>query len=238
VTDIELIQYEAIGGDDPMGTKIDLTAADGHQFSAWKAQPAGAAKAGLVVIQEIFGVNAHIREVTEGFAKQGYLAIAPAMFDRAERGVELGYVDSDVTRGRELRAKMDWDVALLDIAAAVQEAGSVGKVGIVGFCWGGSLSWLAACRMSIAASVSYYGAQIIDFVKETPRCPVLLQFGAEDATIPPATVETIRKAHPNIETLIWPAPHGFNCDHRGAYRKDSADKAMERTLSFLASHLR
>lgn len=221
-----------------MGTKIDLTAADGHVFSAWVAQPAGAPKGGLVIVQEIFGVNAHIRDVAEGFAKQGYLTIAPAMFDRAERGVELGYADADVARGRELRAKIDWDAGLTDIAAAVKEAGKVGKVGIVGFCWGGSLTWLAACRMPIAAAVPYYGAQIIDFVKETPRCPVLLQFGAEDVTIPPASVETIRKAHPDIETLIWPAPHGFNCDHRGAYRKDCADKAMERTLSFLASHVR
>lgn len=220
-----------------MGSRIELTASDGHEFSAWKAAPKGKPKAGIVVIQEVFGVNAHIRDVAERFAKEGYLTIAPAVFDRAERGVDLGYGDEDIKKGRGLRDKIGWDGPLKDIAAAVEEASKAGKVGVVGFCWGGSLAWVAACRLDIAAAVPYYGAQIIDFNAEKPRCPTLLHFGAEDTLIPPATVDKIRNAHPDIETHVWPGPHGFHCDHRAAYREESAKKAMQRTLVFLAAHL-
>ena len=221
-----------------MGTTIKLTASDGHAFDAYRADPEGTAKAGLVVIQEIFGVNNHIREVCDGFAAEGYAALAPALFDRAEHGVELGYEANDVARGREIRGQVSWDDAVLDVETAARELASLPKVGIVGYCWGGSLAWLGACRLGFNCAVGYYGGQIIGFVEERPSCPTMLHFGETDATIPLDDVEIIGATHPGVLIHIYDgAGHGFGCDHRGSFNADAAATARQRTLAFLADYL-
>lgn len=222
-----------------MGEFITLTAADGHKFDCYKADPAGAPKGGLVVIQEIFGVNSHVREVADGFAKDGYAVLAPALFDRAEKNFEVGYKPEDIAKGRDTRAKVPWDDAVKDVAATVAalKAAKVGKIGSVGYCWGGSMSWLAATRVGVDASVCYYGGQIAMYNGETPKNPVMMHFGENDHGIPMADVEKIRAAHPDAEVFLYPAGHGFNCDHRGDFHPDSAKLARSRTLAFFAKHV-
>ena len=220
-----------------MGEWTSLRAADGHEFQAWRSagpEP----KAGLVVVQEIFGVNAHIREVADRFAGMGFAAVAPALFDRAEPGVDLGYGDADIARGRELRGKFSWDLSLLDIAAAAESVRFAGRVGAIGYCWGGSMAWRSAARVPVDAAVCYYGAQIVDYLEEKPKCPALLIFGGEDASIPPETIAVIRAAHPKAAVEIYPGPHGFACDHRAAYRPASARAAFARAFEFFAQNLR
>ncbi|MDJ0971305.1 MAG: dienelactone hydrolase family protein [Kiloniellales bacterium] len=225
-------------GEAIQGETIELTAADGHRLGAYLARPAGAPKAGLVVVQEIFGINRHIRAVTEGFAADGYLAIAPALFDRREHGLELGYEAEDVARGRELKAATSWEEAAQDVGAAIEAAAEAGPVGVVGYCWGGSIAWLAACRLPVAAAVGYYGGQVRELSGETPRCPVLLHFGDQDAAIPLDDVDEVRRLHPEVPIHLYPAGHGFNCDLRGSYHAESAALARERSLAFLAEHLK
>ncbi len=225
-------------GEAIQGETIELTAADGHRLGAYLARPAGAPKAGLVVVQEIFGINRHIRAVTEGFAADGYLAIAPALFDRREHGLELGYEGEDVARGRELKAATSWEEAAQDVAAAIAAVAEAGQVGVVGYCWGGSIAWLAACRLPVAAAVGYYGGQVRELSGETPRCPVLLHFGEQDAAIPLEDVDEVRRLHPEVPIHLYPAGHGFNCDLRGSYHAESAALARERSLAFLAEHLK
>ena len=220
-----------------MGTDIRLTASDGHACDAYRADPETPPKAGLVVVQEIFGVNAHIRAVTDGFATAGYAAIAPAFFDRAETGVELGYDEADTTRGRALRAKLGWEQTILDVAAAAEALQPAGKIGVVGYCWGGSVAWLATCRLNLNAAVGYYGGQVVDFKDEKPHCPVMLHFGETDAGIPLSDVDAVRAAQPEVPIHLYPAGHGFNCDHRASYHAESAKLALERTLDFLADAL-
>ena len=220
-----------------MGTHIRLTASDGHAFDAYRADPETPPKAGLIVVQEIFGVNAHMRAVTDGFAAEGYAAIAPAFFDRAETGVELGYDEPDVARGRTLRAELGWDGAIRDVMAAAQDLKPAGKIGIVGYCWGGSVAWVAACRLKLDGAVGYYGGQIIEFKDEKPGCPAMLHFGETDAGIPLSDVDAIRVAQPDVPIHLYPAGHGFNCDHRGSYDAESAALALKRTLGFLADAL-
>ena len=223
-----------------MGERGELTASDGHRLGAYVARPDGEARAGLVVCQEIFGVNDHIREVTDGFAGEGYLAIAPALFDRIEPGVELAYTADDTARGRALRTALAWDTVLLDVSAAADEvrtgAGS-GLVGVVGYCWGGSVAWLVACRLQVAAAVGYYGGQIYEHRAETPRCPVLLHFGERDAAIPNEHVAEIARLHPEVPIFTYDAGHGFNCTARADYQPEAAAVARWRTLDFLAQHL-
>ena len=213
-----------------MAEFIELTAADGHKLAAWRAVPLGEARGGVVVIQEIFGVNSHIRDVTERFSEQGYLAIAPALFDRYERGFETGYQPDDMVRARALMTALDWDKAVLDVDAARGAAAAAGKVGTVGYCWGGSVSWLAACRLQIGAAVAYYGGQIERFKQERPHCPVLMHFGKRDDHIPLATVEAIRAAQPEVPIHLYDAGHGFNSDRRADYSADCARLARLRTL--------
>ena len=211
-----------------------LHAADGHRLAAYRATPEGKPRGALVVVQEIFGVNSHIRAVADGYAADGWLAIAPAMFDRVERGVEIGYTPADIERGRALKGGCSNDHALLDIAAAGDSVRSAGKVMAIGYCWGGTLAWLAACRQpGLAAAVSYYGGGIGELVDLTPRCPVLAHFGERDASIPLTVPEALRKAHPEVEIHIYPAGHGFNCDQRGSFDAPSAKLARERSLAFL-----
>ncbi|HYM30872.1 MAG TPA: dienelactone hydrolase family protein [Candidatus Cybelea sp.] len=221
-----------------MGSNVKLKAADGHQLAAYRAEPKGKAKGAVVVIQEIFGVNSHMREVTDGFAADGYLAIAPALFDRAQRDVELGYTPDDIAKGRDIRMKVPWDAALTDVAAAIDAVKSAGKVGIVGYCWGGSVVWLAAAKSKgLSAAVGYYGGAVAQFVDEKPKTATMLHFGDKDASIPMTDVEKVRKAHPEVTVHVYHAEHGFNCNHRGSYEANSAKVARERTIAFFGRHL-
>ena len=221
-----------------MGTTIELIASDGHRQVAYRADPAGKPRGGLVVIQEIFGVNSHIRSVADGYAADGYLAIAPAMFDRAQRGYETGYTQPEIAAGVEIMKKLDWDKAMLDVQAAMAHGKAAGKAGIVGYCWGGAVAWVASARVpGLAAAVCYYGGAIPNFANEKPRCPVMLHFGETDQHIPMTDVEKVRKAQPGQTVHVYPAGHGFNCDQRGSYHAASAKLARERTLAFLRQHL-
>lgn len=216
-----------------MGETVKLTANDGHSFDAYVARPADQPKAGVVVVQEIFGVNVHVRGLADGFAADGYLAVAPALFDRVERGIELGYDKDDMAAGRAIRAKVSWDAALLDIAAAMGFVAGAGKTAVIGYCWGGSVAWLTATRLNPAAAVCYYGGGIHECRNERPSCPVMFHFGEKDAGIPLEQVKEIGEAHPKQELFTYPAGHGFNCDMRGSYHAESATLARERTLAFL-----
>ena len=220
-----------------MGTTIQLTAADGHQFSAYRAGPDNAAKA-LVIVQEIFGVNHHIRNVCDRFAAQGYLVIAPALFDRAMPGSELGYTAEDVAKGRDLRAMVPDAGAMADIEAAA-DALAGKSLGIVGYCWGGTLAWWGATRTSkFKAASGWYGGGIAATRTETPHCPVQVHFGEKDSGIPLTDVEMIREAQPGVEIQIYPgAQHGFGCDERGSFSAPDAAVAQERTLAFFGKHL-
>jgi carboxymethylenebutenolidase len=221
-----------------MGTNnenIVLRAADGQELGAYVARPAGEPVAGLVVIQEIFGVNEHIRRVTDDYAKDGFLAIAPALFDRIEPGVELGYEGEDAARARSFIPRLDMEKAMLDVEAAVQYAAkSTGKkVEVVGYCLGGTLAWLAAARLPVAAAVGYYGGRISQYVHEQQKAPVMLHFGTQDAHIPKAEVDEIGAAHPDVEIYWYDAGHGFNCDARASYNPEAARVARERSLKLL-----
>jgi carboxymethylenebutenolidase len=221
-----------------MGQTIDLIAADGHHLAAYVATPAGTPRGALVVLQEIFGVNPHIRSVAEGYAAEGYLAIAPAMFDRAERGVELGYTPDEIQRGQAFKAACADAPALLDIAAAVAHGRTAGRVGIVGYCWGGYLSWLASGAVEgLSASIPYYGGGMPQRADVQPRCPVLAHFGEKDGHIPVGGVNALQAAHPAIAVHLYAAGHGFNRDVTAAYDAPSAKLARERTLAFLREHV-
>lgn len=226
-----------------MGKFIDLKAADGFTFPAYVAQPAGTPKAGIVVLQEIFGVNSHIRSVADGYAAQGYLAVAPATFHRVKQGVEIGYTPDDMTAGSALKAAVEALPApgvMPDIQAAIEHASQAGKVGIVGFCWGGLLTWRSACMLDgLSAAVPYYGGGVTtpDEIARKPKVPVMAHFGDQDQWISQDSVEAFKKAHPEVEVHIYHANHGFNCDQRGSYDEASAKLARERTLAFFGKHL-
>jgi len=221
-----------------MSEYITLHAADGHALNAYVARPAAEPIAALVVVQEIFGVNAHIRAVADGYAADGFLAVAPALFDRIQPGVELGYEGDDYKTAMSFIPKLDGEKALADIAAAVEYCKLTNKkVAVIGYCYGGTMAWLAACRLPIAAAVGYYGGRIANYVAETPKVPVMLHFGKQDAHIPPEEVAKISAAHPDVEIYWYDAGHGFNCDHRGAYHAPSANEARTRSLAFLNQHL-
>lgn len=221
-----------------MGKTIELTAADGHKFATYRADPGGKPRGAIVVVQEIFGVNSHMRRVTDGFAANGYLAISPALFDRSKRGVELGYDQAAIASGRDLRMAVGDDGPLADIQATIDEAAKAGKVAVVGYCWGGTLAYLSATRLKgLACAVGYYGSGIAAAAQEKTRVPVMLHFGETDQSIPMSDVETVRAAHPEIETHVYPAGHGFNCDERGSYNAESARIALDRTLALLRKHV-
>ncbi|HWI83748.1 dienelactone hydrolase family protein [Ramlibacter sp.] len=226
-----------------MGAFIDLKAADGFVFPAYVAQPAGQCKGAIVVLQEIFGVNSHIRAVADGYAQAGYLAVAPSTFHRVRPGVELGYQQDDMAAGMALKAAVEALPApgvLQDIQAAIGHGAGAGKVGIVGYCWGGLLTWRAACTLDgLSAAVPYYGGGMTtpDEVARRPKVPVLAHFGDQDHWIPLNSVEAFRKAHPEVQVQVYHANHGFNCDQRGSYDAAAARLARERTLAFFAEHL-
>jgi carboxymethylenebutenolidase len=220
-----------------MGERIQLNTAGMHCIGAYLAKPAGKPKGGIVVVQEIFGVNAHIRAVTDGYAQAGYTAIAPAFFDHAETDVELGYDADGFARGRTLVGEISFETALEDVASAAQSIVSSGKVGVVGYCWGGTVALLAAIRLGLPA-VSYYGGRNVNYLDEKPRAPVQFHFGERDASIPAEAVQRHRSAYPQLEIYTYPADHAFNRDvDPSHYDAASARLARERALAFFARHL-
>jgi carboxymethylenebutenolidase len=222
-----------------MGEQVKLKTEDAHELDAYVATPDGEPIAALVVIQEVFGVNAHIRSVADGYAKNGFLAVAPALFDRIERGVELTYEGEDMRKAMALAKKLNLDDALKDTAAAIDYARerTGKKTGVIGYCFGGSVAWLSACRLKVDAAVGYYGGLIPQYAGEQPQCPVMLHFGRKDQHIPPEAIAKIEAVHPEIPVFLYEAGHGFNCDARAAYDASSAKLARERSLAFLRKNL-
>jgi carboxymethylenebutenolidase len=222
-----------------MSKVVKLQASDSHLFDAYIAEPDGKPWGGLVVVQEIFGVNSHIRSVADRFAKEGFFAVAPALFDRVEPHVELADADDDRQKGMALAQQINIDDAVKDVEAALQYAAKqTGKpAGVVGYCYGGTLAWLAATRLSPAAAVGYYGGHIGKFAGETPKAPVLLHFGKEDQHIPQADVDKVKAAHPEVEIEWYNAGHAFNNDTRASYNEKASKEAMAATLKFLNRYL-
>ncbi len=224
-------------------SNVTLTAADGFQLAAYVSEPAHAPKGAVVVLQEIFGVNSHIRGVADRFALAGYLAVAPATFDRVEPGVQLGYAPEDQKRGAALKAAVQALPApgvLQDIQAAVDFAAPAGKVGLVGYCWGGLLVWRSAEQVKgLAAAVAYYGGGMTvgDEPARKPRVPTMAHFGDQDTHIPVDSVKAFEQAHPEVEVHLYAANHGFNCDQRGAWNPGAAATALERTLFHFGKHV-
>jgi carboxymethylenebutenolidase len=219
-----------------MGSKLTLKASDGFQLGAYRADPAGVPRGRVVVVQEIFGVNHHIRSVCDRLAQAGYVAIAPQVFDRIQRDFECGYSADEVAHAREFIPKLDWDKVMLDTRAAISTLEKEGPVAVLGFCLGGSVAYLASTQVpGLAAAVCYYGGQIIKFIDKKPRCPVQMHFGALDTHIPQSDVETMRRKQPSAEIYVYEgAGHGFHCDERGSYEPNSAKIAWGRSLDFLA----
>ncbi|MFL5000737.1 MAG: dienelactone hydrolase family protein [Xanthobacteraceae bacterium] len=218
-----------------MGKSLNLTASDGHRLGAYRADPSAAPVAGIVVIQEIFGVNHHIRNVCDRFAAEGYAAVAPALFDRQVRDFQSGYSPEEIEKARKFVANPDWDAMLRDTAAAIAELKSAGPVSIIGFCMGGTVAFLAAARLDgLTAAVGYYGGRIVAFADEKPRCPTQLHFGDQDQSIPLTDVETIKQKRPDCDIHVYKdAGHGFHCDERGSYHEPSSRVAWERTVAWL-----
>jgi len=226
-----------------MGAFVDLKAADGFTFPAYVAEPQGPARGAVVVLQEIFGVNPHIRSVADGYAQEGFLAVAPATFHRVKPGVEMGYSQEDMAAGMALKQAVESlpsPGVMPDIQAAIQHASRAGKVGVVGYCWGGLLTWRSACRLDgLSAAVAYYGGGMTtpDESARRSKVPVMAHFGDQDHWIPLESVEAFRKAHPDVEVHVYHANHGFNCDQRGSYDATAAQQARERSLAFFRKHL-
>jgi len=221
-----------------MGQWLNLIADDGFELTAYRADPTSPPRGGLVVAQEIFGVNSHIRAVCDAFAADGYATVAPALFDRYERNVDIGYTPEDVARGRALKARAQTDTSLRDIAAARDAVAAAGRVGVVGYCWGGYLSWMSAARIpGFSCAITYYGGGMPDAIAEQPRCPVCAHFGERDTAIPLAGVQKLAAAHPEVQVFLYPAEHGFNCDQRRSYDPASAQLARQRTLAWLRQYV-
>lgn len=220
-----------------MGQMTRLTAADGHELDAYRELATGGKAGGLVVVQEIFGVTDHIKRVVDEYAAAGFDAIAPAMFDRIDRGITVDYTDFETGRGYMRR--LEWPDVIHDVNAAIAAVADVGPVGLVGYCWGGTVAHVAAAECDLAASVSYYGASIVNHLDKKPKCPIMYHFGEQDKSIPPEAIEKIRAAHPEGVFHVYPgADHGFNCDDRPMFDAAAADLARERSLEFLRAHLR
>ena len=227
-----------------MSEWIKLKSEDGHELNAYIARPNGLAMGVLVLVQEIFGINAHIRGVADGYARDGFLVVAPALFDRFEPNVELKYEGEDMQRASSFYQKLRPEAALLDIAAAYGWAKKSEKgIGVVGYCYGGLMSWLTATRgealkMQPSCCVGYYPGGIGQFASEEPSCPVMLHFGAKDSHIGSDQIDAVRSAHPEVEIFAYEgAEHGFNCDARASYHSSSATLARERSLAFLKAHI-
>jgi carboxymethylenebutenolidase len=222
-----------------MGKMIELKAKDGHTLGAYRAEPSGKAKGAVVVIQEIFGVNKHVRNVTDEFARNGYVAIAPALFDRVEKNLDLGYGQDDFGKGRDTRGALKDDQIMADVQAAIDEAAKSGKVGIVGYCFGGAVAWMAATGCGgLAAASCFYGGGIHAKRTATPKCPAQFHFGDKDGGIPLNQVAEIKETHPDIPCYVYDdAGHGFCCDERQSYNKGACERAHARTLAHFAENV-
>ena len=222
-----------------MGDQISIKMQDGFELTAYRSMPSAQSKGVVVVIQEIFGVNAHIREVADGYAAQGYSAIAPALFDRIERDIELGYAEADMGKGIELAFQgLEMAQTMKDLQSVVDYGAAQGAVGVVGFCFGGLLTYLSACQLKgVAAASSYYGGGIAGVLDHQPKCPLIMHFGELDAHIPMTDVDKIKEANPRIPVHVYDADHGFNCDHRASYSEQAAELALQRTLAHFDQHL-
>jgi carboxymethylenebutenolidase len=218
--------------------QIEILAADGHVLTIHRIDPEGPPRGGVVVVQEIFGVNAHIRALVVRFAALGYSTVAPALFDRVERGVELGYDEEGFTRGRALAGRLSPEGITADLEAAVAAVSPAGKVGMVGYCFGGAVAWVAAARLAtLACVVSYYGSRILGFRELAPRVPVQMHVGRTDASFPVEQVREIAAAHAGVELHEYDAGHGFDCDHRKDFDAEAAAAALQRTLRFFGRHV-
>jgi carboxymethylenebutenolidase len=217
-----------------MGQNIELSAGDGHRLAAYMSSP-GTPRGGIVVIQEIFGVTRHIRAVADQYAAAGFTAIAPALFDRVERNVDVPY--TDMAKGFGYVQQLKNEQVMLDVQAAINRLEPAGKVGVVGYCWGGSMAYLTAARLKVAAAVAYYGGGIDKYTAEKPRCPIMFHFGEKDAHIPLSTVEKIKAEVPEGIFHLYPADHGFNCTDRASFEPASAKLALERSLEFFHRHV-
>jgi len=224
----------ATEGRHALGKSLNLTASDGHRLGAYRADPAGTPVGGVVVIQEIFGVNHHIRSVCDRLAAEGYAAVAPALFDRHTRDFQSGYSPEEIEKARKFVANPDWDAMLRDTAAAIAELEGAGPVSMVGFCMGGTVTFLSAARLDgLSAASGYYGGRIVAFAEEKPRCPTQLHFGDQDQSIPMTDVETIKRVRPDCDIHVYQgAGHGFHCDERGSYHEPSSRLAWQRTLAW------
>ncbi|MBL6708071.1 MAG: dienelactone hydrolase family protein [Pseudomonadales bacterium] len=222
-----------------MGDQIKIKMQDGFELSAYRSMPLDQSKGVVVVIQEIFGVNGHIREVADGYAAQGYSAIAPALFDRIERDIELGYAQADMGKGIELAFQgLEMAQTMKDLQSVVDYGAAQGAVGVVGYCFGGLLTYLSACQLNgVSAASSYYGGGIAGVLDHQPKCPLIMHFGELDAHIPMTDVEKIKAANPRIPVHVYDADHGFNCDHRASYSEQAAELALQRTLAHFDQHL-
>ena len=219
-----------------MGQSNTIMARDGHEFQAYLAAPAGKPRGAVVVIQEIFGLNSHIRSVADGFAAAGYTAIAPAFFDRIRRGIELDYSPEQLQEGRGYMQQLKLEDTLKDLSAALAVVKHSGRTATVGFCWGGVMSYVAACELPLAGAVVYYG-NAARFLDRQPKCPVMYHFGTLDAHIPLSDVDKMKVAHPQGQFFLYEAEHGFNCDQRPSFNAEAAALARNRTLEFLRARL-
>ncbi len=223
-----------------MPETLQLTASDGHTLSAYRADPDGTPHGAVIVIQEVFGVNKHIRDVTERWAAVGYTAIAPALYDRWEPGFEVGYEPADIERGRahKATANENLDQVMMDVDAARAAVADAGRIGVVGFCWGGFVTYLSACRLNIDAASGYYGGGIHGVADETPKCATELHFGDSDASIPLTDVDIVRAKQPGVDIYVYEAGHGFHCDMRGSFDPRASDIAGMRTTQLFEAVVR
>jgi carboxymethylenebutenolidase len=221
-----------------LGQTIQVQAADGHTLDAYRADPPNGTKGGLVIVQEAFGVNEHIRAVCDEYASRGYVALAPAIYDRQQRNATFGYEEPSASQARAMRANIRYDHIMLDVAAGITALRRAGRVGVVGYCVGGSAAWLAACRLDAVAAACYYPSDIGKQLAERPRCPVIMHFAERDRLIPRSDVAALQQAHPELPVHLYPAEHGFNNWHRPeSYEAASAALALDRTLEFFDKHV-
>ena len=222
-----------------MGKFVELKAADGHKLAAYVAEPSGKPRGGVVVIPEIFGVNSHIQQVADGYAADGYLAVAPAMFDRVQRQYDTGYSQPEIQAGIAIMQKLDWKQVVLDAEAAICEATKAGKVGMVGYCFGGTVTWVSAAQAKgLACAVPYYGGGMPNFINEKPKVPTMCHFGELDQSPTLAQAKEIAAKHPGITAHFYAgAGHGFNCDQRGSWNAEASKLARSRTVEFFRKHL-
>jgi carboxymethylenebutenolidase len=218
---------------DPSPEFLQLKAADGHTLDACRMAPDGKPRGSIVVVQEIFGLTRHIQQVVRQYAEAGYLALAPALFDRVGRGIDIPY--GEAAQGLATMQRLKMEQTLLDLKAAIDAA--AGKVGMVGYCWGGTMAYVAACHLNFAAAVAYYGGGLPRYLERTPKCPMMFHFGEQDAHIPPADVERVKQAYPLGHYYLYPAGHGFNCNDRASYDAPSAALAFNRSVDFFHRHV-